>query len=563
MFFLINILVWKHFDFERTLNSMALCKVVSLRPKSLKVSILLFPRTRAYYPATRSASSTSSPAGIGSLASYHILQSLNPSSNLPLLTRFRSIHGSVSNTLVTTGIDERTPEIARDVETLCKIVSTQSISDVEASLEQVTVQISPMLVNEVLKKLSNAGVIALTFFKWAEKQKGFRHDTESYNLLIESLGKIKQFKMIWAVVGDMNRRKLLSRDTFSLIMRRYARAKKVKETLEAFERMKEFGLEHQVSDFNKLLDVLCKAKYVEKAQEVFDEMSKRRFKPDVRSYTILLEGWGHLQNMLRLDEVYREMKAEGFEPDVVTYGIMINVYCKAWKCNEAMNVFKEMEARNCKASPHIYCCLINGLGGEGRLDEAIAVFNQYKANGFEPELPTYNAVVGAYCWAMRMWDVSRTIKEMKKCRVGPNARTYDIILHHLIKAGRTKEAFAVFQKMSTRLECEPSVSTYEIILRMFCNEERVDMAQKVWCEMKAKGIIPGIHMYSALINSLCHLNQLDDATKYLVEMMDMGLRPLAQMYSNLKQALIDAGRKDTALMLAMKLDKLRKTQPIG
>ncbi|KAL9665337.1 hypothetical protein QQ045_020756 [Rhodiola kirilowii] len=84
-----------------------------------------------------------------------------------------------------------------------------------------------------------------------------------------------------------------------------------------------------------------------------------------------------------------------------------------WKCDEAMN---------CKASPHIYCCLINGLGGEGRLDEAIEVFHRYKAVEFEPQLPTYNAVVGAYCWEMRMWDVSRTIKEMKKYGIGPNAR---------------------------------------------------------------------------------------------------------------------------------------------
>ncbi|CAM8886079.1 unnamed protein product [Rhodiola kirilowii] len=519
---------------------------------SLKLSNLAIPRIPHHRPRTS--------ASIIFLRSFRF--SIPSNGSVPVAM---PIHGGLTETLVGTGISETPADnIARDVETLCKIASNQSISNMEVSLGQVSVRVSPLLVKEVLKKLSNGGVIALTFFRWAEKQKGYQHDNESYNLLIDSLGKIKQFKMIWGLVGDMRRRKLLSKDTFYLIMRRYARARKVKETLEAFEKMKEFGLEHDdVLDFNKLLDVLCKAKHVEQAQELFDEMSKRRFKPDVRSYTILLEGWGHVQNMLRLNEVYREMKAEGLEPDVVTYGIMINVYCKAWKCDEAMTVFKEMEAKNCKASPHIYCCLINGLGGEGRLYEAIEVFHRYKAAGFEPELPTYNAVVGAYCWEMRMWDVSRTIKEMKKYGIGPNARTYDIILHHLVKAGRTKEAYAIFQKMSTRVGCKPSSSTYEIIVRMLCNEDQVDMALRVWHEMRAKGVIPGIHMYSALINTLCQLHKLDDASKYFLEMLDMGLRPLAQMFSNLKQALLDAGRKDTALMLALKLDKLRKTRSLG
>ena len=85
------------------------------------------------------------------------------------------------------------------------------------------------------------------------------------------------------------------------------------------------------------------------------------------------------------------------------------------------------------------------------------------------------------------------------------------------------------------------------------------MAIRVWDQMKAKGVLPGMHMFSTLINSLCRENKLDDACKYFQEMLDKGIRPPAPMFSNLKQALIDDGRKDTALILAQKIDKLRKT----
>ncbi|KAB1205666.1 hypothetical protein CJ030_MR7G017838 [Morella rubra] len=482
---------------------------------------------------------------------------------------FRSFHDGVGITQVSVeAIDKNvdvmvSDRVHQDAESICRIVTKSSSSSVEASLDRASVEVSPVLVVEVLKKLSNAGAIALSFFQWAEKQKGFKYSTESYNALIEALGKIKQYKMIWNLVSDMKRKGFLNKDTFALIVRRYARARKVKEAIEAFQKMEKFGMKLEASDYNRLIDTLSKSRHVDKAQEVFDKMKKRMFMPDIKSYTILLEGWGQEQNMLRLNEVYREMRDEGFDPDVVTYGILINAHCKARKYDNAIELFREMGANNCQPSPHIFCTLINGLGSERRLSEALDFFEQSKACGFAPEVPTYNALVGAYCWSMRMYDVYRVVDDMKRCGVGPNSRTYDIILHHLIKARRTKEAYSVFQRMSSEPGCEPTVSTYEIIVRMFCNEERVDMAIRVWDQMKAKGVLPGMHMFSTLINSLCHENKLDDACKYFHEMLDMGIRPPGQMFSNLKQALLDDGMKDTVLRLTQKIESLRKTALIG
>lgn len=478
-------------------------------------------------------------------------------------------HTSVNNGTMEAEVFSKANNLNPDVnigftaERICKTLSSSPKSSIEASLSDVLVEVSPELVVEVLKKLSNAGILALSFFRWAEKQKGFKYSTESYNALIEALGKIRQFKMIWTLIDEMKHKRLLTKDTFALVARRYARARKVKEAVETFVRMEQFGMKQDVSDYNRLLDILSKSKSIVKAQELFDEMKGKRFTPDVKSYTILLEGWGQQQNLLRLNEVYREMKDEGFQPDVVTYGIIINAHCKARKLDEAIGFYNEMKAKNLKPTPHIFCTLINGLGSEKRLDEALEFFEKSKVSGFSLEAPTYNAVVGAYCWSMRMHDAYRMVDEMKKYGFGPNSRTFDIILYHLIKAWRTKEAYSFFQRMTSDFGCEPTVSTYEIIVRMFCNEERVDMAIRVWDQMKVKGILPGMHMFSTLINALCHENKLDDACKYFQEMLDMGIRPPGPMFSNLKQALVDGGKENTAKLLALEIDKLRKTPLIG
>ncbi|KAF9617190.1 hypothetical protein IFM89_035072 [Coptis chinensis] len=114
--------------------------------------------------------------------------------------------------------------------------------------------------------------------------------------------------------------------------------------------------------------------------------------------------------------------------------------------------------------------------------------------------------------------------------------------------------------MESKLGCEPSANTYEIIVRMFCSEERVDMALQVWNQMKAKGILPSMHMFSSLINGLSWDNKLDEACAYFQEMLDSGVRPPSPLFGNLKQALLEAGKKELALSFGLKLDKIRKTR---
>lgn len=464
----------------------------------------------------------------------------------------------------TTTADVKNPQIIYETSKICRILSNLGPREtVESTMNSAGFEMSPILVQEVLRKLSNAGLLALSFFRWAEKQNGYKGSPDSYNSLIEALGKIKQFKMVWNLVDEMRQQGLLLKDTFALISRRYARARKVKEAVEAFKSMEKFGLTPDLQDYNRLIDTLSKSKQVEHAQQVFDEWKKREFKPNIRSYTILLEGWGQEQNFLRLNEVYREMRDDGFEPDVVCYGILITAYCRARRYDEAVELFWEMERKSIRASPHIYCTLINGFGSEKRLDEALKFFELAKTSGQALEAPTYNAVVGAYCWSRQFPNTFEIMHEMRRYGIGPNSRTYDIVLNHLIKAHRSRDAYAVFQNMSAEPGCEPTVSTYAIIVRMCCNEGRIDLALNVWNQMKAKGILPGMHMFSILINSLSLENKLDDACKHFQEMLDLGIRPPTPVFSNLKQALLDEGKKDDVLTFTKKLEKLRTTQISG
>jgi hypothetical protein len=82
-------------------------------------------------------------------------------------------------------------DVAEAAERVCRVVCTQPEQKIVSALDALQVAMSPELVAEVLKNLSNAGMLALAFFRWAERQEGFRYTSESFHNLIESLGKIK------------------------------------------------------------------------------------------------------------------------------------------------------------------------------------------------------------------------------------------------------------------------------------------------------------------------------------------------------------------------------------
>ncbi|OEL32411.1 Pentatricopeptide repeat-containing protein [Dichanthelium oligosanthes] len=368
--------------------------------------------------------------------------------------------------------------VLETAERVCRVVSTQPEPRIASALDALGVAVSPELVAEVLKNLSNAGMLALAFFRWAERQERFRYTAESFHNLIEALGKIKQFRLVWSLVETMRCRGLLSKDTFKLIVRRYARARKVKEAVETFEKMSNFGLKTELSDYNWLIDTLSKSKQVKKGHAIYKEMKRKgRFVPDLKTYTVLMEGWGHEKDLLMVKTVHQEMLDAGIRPDVVAYGMLISAFCKSGKCDEAIKVFREMEVSGCMPSPHVYCMLINGLGSEERLDEALKYFELYKESGFPMEVPTCNAVVGAYCRASKFQHAFKMVDEMRACKIGPNSRTYDIILHHLIKSQKFEEAYDVFQRMGMD-GSEPQLNTYTMMVGMFCSNERVDMALK-------------------------------------------------------------------------------------
>lgn len=438
---------------------------------------------------------------------------------------------------------------------LCNVMVSCPKAGLEVALDESGIWMTPDLAEEVLERFENAGMLAYRFFEWAGKQRNYSHSIKAYHTMIGSLAKIRQYQIMWELVNAMRSEGILNIETFCVIMRKYARAKKVDEAIYTFNVMEKHGVPPNLAAFNGLLSALCKSKNVRRAQELFDEMS-HRFSPDSKTFSILIEGWGREPNLPKARELYSRMIAGECEPDVVTYGIMVDVLCKAGRVEEAVGIVKEMASRGNPPTSFIYSVLVHTYGAERRIEDAVNTFLGMEKAGIRADVVVYNALVGAFCRANRLENAFRVLREMEKKGVPPNSRTCNIVLNGLIAVEKTEEAYGFFRRMIKH--CEPDSDTYTMMIKMFCADGRVDRAMRVWRFMRLKQFMPSMHTFSVLINGLCGKGEVDRACILLEEMIEKGIRPPGYTFGKLRQLLLKEGREDVLRFLTEKMNLLIK-----
>lgn len=442
---------------------------------------------------------------------------------------------------------------------ICKIMMSNPKIGLEDALNESGIKVSPELAEEIIIKFENAGMQAYRFFAWAEKQRNYTHTVRSYHAMIGSLAKIRQYQIMWDLVNSMRGKEILNIETFCVIMRKYARAQKVDEAIYTFNVMEKYGVAPNLAAFNSLLSAFCKAKNVRKAQEIFDRM-KDQFVPDSKTYSILLEGWGKAPNLPKAREIFREMVEKGCVPDIVTYGIMIDSLCKLGRVEEAVDIVREMDSKGCRPTSYIYSVLVHTYGSEKRIGDAVDAFLEMERNGIKADVAVYNALISAFCRVERFKNVYRVLEEMDRNGVTPNSRTCNIILTGLISIGENEEAFKVFRRMIKC--CEPDSDTYTMMIKMFCDSDKLDKALKVWKYMGMKQFAPSMHTFSVLINGLCKKGEVNQACVFLEEMIEKGIRPPGTTFGKLRQLLLKEGRKDVLDFLQEKM-KVLVNEPLS
>ncbi|XVE80091.1 hypothetical protein DITRI_Ditri14bG0111700 [Diplodiscus trichospermus] len=254
--------------------------------------------------------------------------------------------------------------------------------------------------------------IAETLYQ--SKRREFGYDIKTMNIVLNGwcvLGNVHEAKRFWKDIIDSKCKPDLF--TYGTFINALTKKGKLGTALKLFPGMWQKGCNPDVVICNCVIDALCFKKRIPEALEVFREITARGCIPNVATYNSLIKYLGKIGRMDKLYELLNEMEdKEGCSPNNITFGYLLKSLKKP---EEVPSVLERMERNGCKMTCDT-CNLILRLYVKWDNEDRVR----------------------------HMWD------EMDKSGLGPDRRSYTIMIHWLYDKGRIEDALSYFNEMISK-----------------------------------------------------------------------------------------------------------------
>ncbi|CAJ2650207.1 unnamed protein product [Trifolium pratense] len=398
--------------------------------------------------------------------------------------------------------------------------------------------VNPTIVRETLTSFNNDWKRAIEFFNWVETEFKFQHSTETYNLILDILGKFFEFQQCWNLIHRMrnNPYSFPNHTTFRVMFKRYVSAHCIDDAVVTFQRLNEFNLKDETSFIN-LIDALCENKHVIEAQDLvfgtkktsnlswnvygFDVIGGVVSSNNTKIYNILLRGWYKLGWWRKCWEFWDEMDIKGVQKDLHSYSIYMDILSKGGKPWKAVKLFKEMKRKGIKSDVVVYNIVIRAIGVSQGVDFSIRLFREMKDLGLNPTVVTYNTIIRFLCSSYRYKEALTLLRTMRHNGCSPNAVSYQCFFASVEKPKLIIDLFDGMIESGVR----PTTDTCVMLLKKFARWGFLRLVFLVWNKMEKLGCSPDASAYNALIDALVEKGMIDMARKYDEEMLAKGLSP--------------------------------------
>ncbi|XP_042462026.1 putative pentatricopeptide repeat-containing protein At3g15200 [Zingiber officinale] len=246
-----------------------------------------------------------------------------------------------------------------------------------------------------------------------QKQDQFPPVIKSRNIILNGwcvLGSLHDTTRFWNDINKSGCKPDLY--TYSIFIKSLTKSGKLGTAVQLFTSMWEKGCDPDVTICNCIIDTLCFKKKVPQALEIFSEMTDRGCLLDVSTYNSLIKHLCKINRMQKVHELLNEMEEKGCNPNTRTYSYILKT---ADKPEEVTALLQRMERTSCKLDSDTYNLLLN-------------LYMQWKHQKGSGSI-----------WA-----------EMKRSGLGPDQRSYTIMVHQLHSQGKLEEALQFYKEMRAK-----------------------------------------------------------------------------------------------------------------
>ncbi|XP_057427780.1 pentatricopeptide repeat-containing protein At3g04130, mitochondrial-like isoform X2 [Lotus japonicus] len=390
------------------------------------------------------------------------------------------------------------------------------------------IHLSPNLINILLRRYKDDWKSALGLFKWASLHSNFQHSPESYDMMVDILGRMKVMDKLRDLLDQMRcEGSIITLNTIAKVMRRFVGAGQWADAVRIFDDLQTLGLEKNTESMNLLLDTLCKEEFVEQARQIYLEL-KQHIAPNAHTFNIFIHGWCKIRRVEEAHWTIQEMKGYGCRPCVISYSTIIQCYCNEQNFSKVYELLDEMQAQDCSPNVVTYTIIMCALAKAEKFDEALQVIERMRSAGCRPDTLFYNSFIYTLGRAGRIDDANHVFKvEMPKAGVAPNTSTYNSMISIFCHYAEVKRAFDILEEMEDSGLCKPDIQTYHPLIKSCFKMGKIDS----WLNEILNDMVNKHHLgldlstYTLLIHGLCRADRCKWAFSLFEEMIGLDIVP--------------------------------------
>ncbi|OUZ99809.1 Pentatricopeptide repeat [Macleaya cordata] len=203
----------------------------------------------------------------------------------------------------------------------------------------------------------------------------------------------------------------------------------------------------------------------------------------------------------------------------------------------------------CNSSSAVFDLLVKSYSNLNMIDKALLTINLSKSSGFVPGVLSFNSVLDAIFRSKEsVAKAEELYGEMIRSHVSPNVYSFNILIRGFCRDGKLEKALGFFNEME-RTGCSPNVVTFNTLVDAYCKVGKIDEAFKLFELMAQRELRPNLITYNAVINGLCRLGRMKDTKRVVEEMESKGLVPDKVTYNTLVNGYCMEGNVHQALVL--------------
>ncbi|KZV50434.1 pentatricopeptide repeat-containing protein mitochondrial-like [Dorcoceras hygrometricum] len=172
-------------------------------------------------------------------------------------------------------------------------------------------------------------------------------------------------------------------------------------------------------------------------------------------------------------------------------------------------------------------------GQAGLVRDAVRLFDEMSQMGVDRSVKTLNSLLFSCILAGEYGEMKRVFSEYpKKYGLEPTLETYNTVLKGFCESGSANSSYSILAEME-RKGIKPNATTFSTAITGFYKEEKFGDVGKMMDMMKKHGVGAGIGLYNVRIQSLCKLKRSTEAKLLLDTIKGRGMKPNRVTYNHL------------------------------